>query len=94
MAGRDKEVQKKLESIGEAIYRQIDKSQNPTYEVPVRTLNNVFFDKKSGTIKLGDKVSEKHYLAYAPLSKQTSRLSVSRLRKLYPEENRRNEATG
>ncbi|MEK6957991.1 MAG: DNA topoisomerase IV subunit A [archaeon] len=77
MAGRDKEVQKKLESIGEAIYRQIDKSQNPTYEVPVRTLNNVFFDKKSGTIKLGDKVSERQFLNVAHSKKFMQTLLVA-----------------
>src|SRR3989344_4489042 len=62
---RDKEVIKKLENIGEALLTQIEKNQNPTYEVPVRTLGNIFFDKKTGTIKLGDKKSERQFLNIA-----------------------------
>ncbi|MBI4210939.1 MAG: DNA topoisomerase IV subunit A [Candidatus Diapherotrites archaeon] len=65
MADRDKEVIKKLEGIGEQLLKQIEKSQNPTVELPVRTLNNIFFDKKTGTIKLGDKTSERQFLNVA-----------------------------
>src|SRR3989344_4612609 len=61
----DKEVVKKLEGIGEELLKQIEKSHSPTYSVPVRTLNNIFFDKKTGTIKLGDKMSERQFLNIA-----------------------------
>ncbi|VVB98850.1 Type 2 DNA topoisomerase 6 subunit A [uncultured archaeon] len=65
MTDRDKEVTKKLEDVGKQLLSQIDKSQSPSYEIPVRTLNNIFFDKKSGTIKLGDKMSERQFLNIA-----------------------------
>src|SRR3989344_513546 len=65
----DKEVIKKLENIGETILKQIEKNDSPAYEVPVRTLNNIFFDKKTGTIKLGDKVSERQFLNIAHIRK-------------------------
>src|SRR3989344_5996103 len=61
----DKEVIKKLENIGEVLLKQIEKSENPSYEVPVRNLNNIFFDKKTGTIKLGDKMSDRQFLNVA-----------------------------
>src|SRR3989344_3771724 len=61
----DKEVIKKLENIGEVLLKQIEKSESPSYEVPVRNLNNIFFDKKTGTIKLGDKMSERQFLNIA-----------------------------
>lgn len=62
---KDKEVKEKLTGIGENISKQVDKGENPKYKIPVRTLNNVFFDKKTGTIKLGDKVSERQFLNVA-----------------------------
>ncbi len=65
MAEKDKEVIKKLNNIGSALLAQIDKQQNPTYALPVRTLNNIFFDQKTGTIKLGDKMSERQFLNIA-----------------------------
>lgn len=65
MADRDKEVIKKLEGVGEQLLKQIEKGQNPTYALPVRTLNNVRFDSDSGTIKMGDKMSERQFLNVA-----------------------------
>src|SRR3989344_4091275 len=87
MANRDKEVIKKLETIGADIYKQIDKSTSPTYEVPVRTLGNVFFDKKTGTIKLGDKKSERQFLNVAHSRKFMQTLLVaSEIKKVIEEE--------
>ncbi len=62
---RDKEVIRKLDDIGTMLLKQIEKGENPTYQVPVRTLGNIFFDKKTGTIKLGDKVSDRQFLNVA-----------------------------
>ncbi|HIH09728.1 MAG TPA: DNA topoisomerase IV subunit A [Candidatus Diapherotrites archaeon] len=75
--GRDKEVVKRLDGIGETLLRQIEKSESPTYQVPVRTLNNIFFDKKSGTIKLGDKVSDRNFLNIAHSRKFMQTLLVA-----------------
>ncbi|MBI5554018.1 MAG: DNA topoisomerase IV subunit A [Candidatus Diapherotrites archaeon] len=62
---RDKEVMKILTEMGEALNSQIKKGENPTYKLPVRTLNNVFFDKKTQTIRLGDKTSERQFINVA-----------------------------
>src|SRR3989344_5500429 len=77
MTVRDKEVQKKLEGVGQALLKQIDKGESPKYEVPVRTLNNIFFDKKTGTIKLGDKTSERQFLNIAHSRKFMQTLLVA-----------------
>ncbi|MFH1255751.1 MAG: DNA topoisomerase IV subunit A [Candidatus Diapherotrites archaeon] len=61
----DKEVIEKLEGVGKQILKQIEKGQNPNYALPVRTLNNIYFDQKSRTIKLGDKMSERTFLNVA-----------------------------
>ncbi|MDO8627330.1 MAG: DNA topoisomerase IV subunit A [Candidatus Diapherotrites archaeon] len=58
----NKEVIKRLEALGESVLKQIDKKQDPSIELPVRNLGNVFFDTKSQTIKLGDKTSERQFL--------------------------------
>src|SRR3989344_2811392 len=62
---KDKEVIKKLESVGKSILQQIEKKQNPSIELPVRSLNNIYFDTKSKTIKLGDKTSQRQFLNVA-----------------------------
>ena len=62
---KDSEVIKKLENAGDGILKQINKGENPSYELPVRTLNNIYFDQKSRTIKLGDKKSERQFLNVA-----------------------------
>ena len=65
MSKRDKEVKEKLENVGHELLKQVNKGENLTYNLPVRSLNNVFFDEKSKTIKLGDKVSERQFLNVA-----------------------------
>lgn len=62
---RDDEVKAKLTGIGTELLKQIEGGKGPTYDVPVRNLSNVFFDKKSGTIKLGDKRSDRQFLNIA-----------------------------
>lgn len=62
---KDKEVIKKLEGLATQLTAQINKGDNPTIELPVRSLGNIFFDQKSRTIKLGDKVSERQFLNIA-----------------------------
>lgn len=62
---KDKEVIKKLETLGNQLVNQINKGENPTIELPVRSLGNIFYDQKSKTIKLGDKMSERQFLNIA-----------------------------
>lgn len=62
---KDKEVIKRLDGMGETLLKQIDKKQNPAIELPVRSLNNIYFDQKSKTIKLGDKTSQRQFLNVA-----------------------------
>ncbi len=62
---KDSEVVEKLENIGKEILKQIESQKNPSYNIPIRTLGNIFFDQKSGTIKLGDKTSDRQFLNVA-----------------------------
>ncbi|MBN1941551.1 MAG: DNA topoisomerase IV subunit A [Candidatus Diapherotrites archaeon] len=85
--GKDKEVIKKLESVGKTILTQIDSGKEPAIELPVRTLGNIYFDKKSKTIKLGDKTSQRQFLnvAHARKFMQTA-LVASEIKKIIGEQ--------
>lgn len=50
---------KKLEALAKEIVEQIKKGENPRYLIPVRSLSNVYFDKKTFTLRLGDKKAER-----------------------------------
>lgn len=83
----DKQVTKKLEEVGEGVLKQIDKGESPNYELPIRTLNNIFFDEKSKTIKLGDKTSSRQFLNVAHSRKfMQTMLVASALKKVINEE--------
>ncbi len=84
---KDKEVLQRLKEAGIDIYGQINKGNDPTYELPVRTLNNVFFDKKTKTIKLGDRKSTRNFLNIAHTRKfMQTMLVASELKKVIEEE--------
>jgi len=46
---------KVLKEFGEGIVRQIKKNKNPEITFPLRNLSNIVFDKKTKTLKLGNK---------------------------------------
>jgi len=84
---KDKETLEKLKEVGKEIYRQISSGESPAYELPVRTLNNIYFDKKSFTIKLGDKTSQRQFLNVAHTRKfMQTMLVASEIKKIINEE--------
>ncbi len=87
MSKKDKEVIQKLKDAGIDIYNQINKGQDPSYQLPVRSLNNVFFDHKTKTIKLGDKKSTRQFLNVAHTRKfMQTMLVASEIKKVIEEE--------
>lgn len=83
---KDKEVIKTLEGLGQSITTQIEKRENPYFELPVRTLNNIYFDKKTKTIKMGEKKSQRHFLNVAHARKfMQSMLVAAELKKIIKE---------
>ncbi len=57
----DKKILKRIEELGLNIVNQLKQKKDPHIDIPVRTLNNVFFDKELGTINLGSKKQKRHY---------------------------------
>lgn len=68
---------KKLEDLGKKIVDDINKKKNPDIELPVRSLSNIYFDEKSGLVKLGNKVSHRTYLNTAHTRKFMQTLLVA-----------------
>jgi len=62
---KDKEVIETIRGLGHDLVKQITKGNEPSFEMPVRSLNNIYFDEKTKTIRLGDKKSERHFLNIA-----------------------------
>jgi DNA topoisomerase-6 subunit A len=54
-----KEAKKKLESLGEKVLSDIEKKENPSIEVPIRSLSNIIYDKKTGMLTLGEKTAKR-----------------------------------
>src|SRR3989344_1793849 len=52
---------KKLDSFGERLVDFVNKKKNPKIDLPVRSLNNVVWDKKTGTLRLGSKMAERFF---------------------------------
>lgn len=52
-------AKKKLEELGKKIIKDIEMYQNPNIEIPIRSLSNVIYDKKTKSLVLGDKKSKR-----------------------------------
>ncbi|MEM5794241.1 MAG: DNA topoisomerase IV subunit A [Candidatus Aenigmatarchaeota archaeon] len=54
-----KETKKKLEDLGKKVLSDIEKKENPNIEVPIRSLSNIIYDKKTGMLTLGEKTAKR-----------------------------------
>ncbi|MBM3309192.1 MAG: DNA topoisomerase IV subunit A [Candidatus Altiarchaeales archaeon] len=62
---RDKEVVKIIEGFGDGILGNVSKSESPKFKVPLRSLNNIKFDRAANLLRLGDKTSSRNFLNIA-----------------------------
>ncbi len=60
-----KETKKRLEQLGTKVVEEISKKENPSIDIPIRSLANISYDPKTRQIKLGDKVSKRYFLNVA-----------------------------
>ncbi|MBI2579470.1 MAG: DNA topoisomerase IV subunit A [Candidatus Aenigmarchaeota archaeon] len=72
-----KEVRKELSKLGEKVLTDIDKGENPNIDIPLRTLSNVIFDKKSGQLTLGDKSAKRYFFNVAHAKKFMQTMMVA-----------------
>jgi len=67
----------KLRELGKKTREQIRKDKSPEVELPIRVLSNIYFDEKSGLVRLGDKVSKRTYLNVAHTRKFMQTMMVA-----------------
>lgn len=66
-----------LQKLGKKVIGELSSEKNPDILLPIRTLANIYFDEKSGLVKLGDKVSHRTYLNVAHTRKFMQTLLVA-----------------
>lgn len=73
----DKEIAERLEKVGQRILSDIEKKGNPSYQIPVRSLSNVYYDETDGLIKLGRSMQKRSFLNLGQAKKFMQSLLVA-----------------
>ena len=83
----ERNVNKELIKLGEKVLADLEKKQNPNIEIPLRTLSNVIFDKKTRQLTLGDKTAKRYFFNVAHSKKFMQSLMVAAFCKRLTDEN-------
>jgi DNA topoisomerase-6 subunit A len=67
----------KLKQLGITVDTEIEKKVNPSIDIPIRTLSNVIYDKKTGQLSLGNKVAKRYFFNVAHSKKFMQTLMVA-----------------
>lgn len=70
-----------LEQLGKKIVAAIDKGKNPEINFPLRNLSNIIFDKKTRTLKLGNKTGSRSFFNVAHAKKFLQTVEIARVLK-------------
>ncbi len=81
MAAKKTDGTKILREFGEDIVRQIKKNKNPEIIFPLRNLSNIVFDKKTQTLKLGNKKASRSFFNVAHAKKFLQTVEVASILK-------------
>ncbi len=71
-------IAKNLQDIGKEVLEAIDLGKNPSLEILVRSLDNVYYDEKTGLIKLGSSTQRRYYFNIAQAKKFLQTLLVAK----------------
>jgi DNA topoisomerase VI subunit A len=74
---KNKEVVGKLQGLGDSIAASIEKEKVPKMQVPLRSLNNITFDKQSNLLRLGAKTSTRNFMNIAHTKKFMQTLMIA-----------------
>jgi DNA topoisomerase-6 subunit A len=78
---KSKNPKEAIEDLGKGIVKDIMKGKQPELEVPVRSLSNVEFNKKSGTLELGNKMSQRQFFNVAHAKKFLQTIEIAKVTK-------------
>ena len=69
-----KEIKKKLENLGEKVLQELGREENPSINIPIRSLSNIKYNEKTRMLSLGDKVAKRYFfnVAHAKSFMQTT----------------------
>ena len=70
-----------LVNMGNGIYKQIEKGENPSLTLPVRGLSNVKYSKESGMITMGSNTANRYFLNVGHVRKFIQTVSVASISK-------------
>ncbi|MEM5855796.1 MAG: DNA topoisomerase VI, partial [Candidatus Aenigmatarchaeota archaeon] len=70
-------AKKKLEELGNKIWKDIEKGENPSIQIPIRSLSNVFYDQKTRMLMLGNKTASRYFFNIAHAKKFMQTLLVA-----------------
>jgi DNA topoisomerase-6 subunit A len=76
-----KQEKQNLKELGKKIIKDIDNERNPSMDVPVRTLSNVFYDEKNRILRLGKNTSKRYFFNVSHVRKFTQTAEVAALAK-------------
>ncbi len=88
MSSRGKEIADKLTKVGESVLKDIDDGKNPSVDITMRTLSNVYFDEKTGLIRLGDDKQKRFYFNLGQAKKFLQTMLIAKQIKLLLEQDK------
>jgi DNA topoisomerase-6 subunit A len=59
----------KIRELANSVVEQLNRNENPSITLPIRSLSNIYFDPQHRLIRIGDKTSKRYYLNVAHTKK-------------------------
>lgn len=85
---RSKEIVDKLVKVGESVVGDIEAGRNPSVDITMRALSNVYYDEKSGLIKLGDEKQKRYYFNLGQAKKFLQTMLIAKQIKILLEQDK------
>jgi len=64
-----KTPREKIRELANSVVEQLNRNENPSITLPIRSLSNIYFDPQHRLIRIGDKTSKRYYLNVAHTKK-------------------------
>jgi DNA topoisomerase-6 subunit A len=85
---RSKEIVDRLTQVGEDVLSDIEAGKNPSVDITMRSLSNVYYDERSGLIKLGDEKQKRFYFNIGQAKKFLQTLLIAKQIKILLEQDK------
>jgi len=85
---RNKEIVDKLVKVGESVIGDIEAGGNPSVDITMRALSNVYYDERSGLIKLGDEKQKRYYFNLGQAKKFLQTMLIAKQIKILLEQDK------